>query len=93
MSAIRGVPVLVLVLVVAAACTRAAADHEALGDRAYVAGSFPEALTEYRLALLQGQGSAARLRSKAAAAARHAGDLLGAAQEYGLLARAVEDDV
>jgi len=79
---------LLLVLLATGGCTRAAADHEVLGDRAYVAGAFAEALTEYRLALLQGQGSAPRLHSKAAAAAMHAGDLLGAAQEYGLLARA-----
>lgn len=70
------------------ACGRTAADHEALGDRAYVAGNHVEALTEYRLALLQGQGSSGRLRAKAAAAAHAAGDLLAAVQEYGLLARA-----
>jgi tetratricopeptide (TPR) repeat protein len=69
-------------------CARSAADHEALGDRAYVAGNHAEALTEYRLALLQGQGSAARLHAKAAAAAVRAGDLEDAAKEYGLLARA-----
>jgi tetratricopeptide (TPR) repeat protein len=69
-------------------CGGTGADHEILGDRAYVAEAFGEALTEYRLALLQGEGSAARLRSKAAAAARHAGDLVGAAQEFAMLARA-----
>jgi len=71
-----------------AACARSAADHETLGDRAYVGESHAAALTEYRLAILQGQGPAARLRAKAAAAALRSGDLLGAAQEFGLLARA-----
>jgi tetratricopeptide (TPR) repeat protein len=75
-------------MLAAAACGRMGADHETLGDRAYVSGAYAEALTEYRLALLQGEGSAARLRGKAAAAARHAGDLTGAAQEYALLVRA-----
>lgn len=75
-------------LVVGAACARSAAEHEILGDRAYVAADHAGALTEYRLAILQGQGPAGRLRAKAAAAALRAGDLLGAAQEYGLLARA-----
>jgi len=70
------------------ACARSAADHETLGDRAYVADAHAAALTEYRLAIVQGQGPAGRLRAKAGAAAVRAGDLLGAAQEYGLLARA-----
>jgi len=70
------------------ACTPSAADHETLGDRAYAGADHAAALTEYRLAVVQSQGPAARLRAKAAAAALRAGDLLGAAQEYGLLARA-----
>jgi tetratricopeptide (TPR) repeat protein len=76
------------VVLSAVACGQLGADHETLGDRAYVSGAFSEALTEYRLALLQGEGSAPRLRGKAAAAARRAGDLVGAAQEYALLVRA-----
>jgi hypothetical protein len=74
--------------VAAAACTRSAADHERLGDRAYVTERHAAALTEYRLAILQGQGQPGGLRAKAAAAAFRSGDLSGAAQEYGLLARA-----
>ena len=85
--ALRGVATAAVVLF-AIGCGGFGADHEALGDRAYVAGDFGEALTEYRLALLQGEGSAGRLRTKAAAAARRAGDLVGAAQELALLARA-----
>jgi tetratricopeptide (TPR) repeat protein len=69
-------------------CGAFGADHEVLGDRAYVTGDFSEALTEYRLALLQEEGPAARLRAKAAAAARRAGDLVAATQELALLARA-----
>jgi tetratricopeptide (TPR) repeat protein len=84
---LRGLVTATLV-VLAIGCGQSAADHEILGDRAYVAEAFGEALTEYRLALLQGEGSTARVRSKAAAAARRAGDLVGAAQEYALLARA-----
>jgi tetratricopeptide (TPR) repeat protein len=76
------------VLALGVACSRSAADHETLGDRAYVGHDHAAALTEYRLALVQSQGPAGRLRAKAAAAALRAGDLLGAAQEYGLLARA-----
>lgn len=88
MRSLRKGAVTAAVLVLTVACGRSGVDHEALGDRAYVAGTFAEALTEYRLAILQGQGSAARLHDKAAAAALRAGDLVGAAQEYGALARA-----
>jgi tetratricopeptide (TPR) repeat protein len=77
----------VVIGVLAWACARSAADHETLGDRSYVGGDHAAALTEYRLAILQSQGPAGRLRTKAAAAALRAGDLAGAAQEYGLLAR------
>ena len=88
----NGAPALLVVAALAGAagtsCARSAADHESLGDRAYVAGSHGAALTEYRLAILQSEGPAAGLRAKAAAAALHAGDLVGAAQEYALLARA-----
>ena len=88
MIAARRVVVGLLVVVWGVGCARSAADHEALGDRAYVTGSHAAALTEYRLAILQGQGPGGRLRAKAGAAALRAGDLHGAAQEYGLLARA-----
>jgi tetratricopeptide (TPR) repeat protein len=77
-------------VVLAVACGSIAADHEELGDRAYVAASYGDALTEYRLALLQEGTPSARLRAKAAAAARQVGDLEGAAREYLALARADE---
>jgi tetratricopeptide (TPR) repeat protein len=75
-------------LLVAAACGGRAADHEKLGDRAYDAEAWGDALTEYRLALLQVQAPSARLRAKAGAAAFHVGDLRAAAEEYLALARA-----
>jgi tetratricopeptide (TPR) repeat protein len=65
------------------ACAGAAADHEMLGDRAYAARHFTDALVEYRLALKQ--GATGRLRAKAGAAALHAGDFVAAADEYGQL--------
>jgi tetratricopeptide (TPR) repeat protein len=71
-----------------AACLGSAADHEELGDRAYVGGAYAAALTEYRLGLRQQTGPHGRLRAKAAAAALHAGDREGAAREYVALARA-----
>jgi len=71
-----------------AACTGGAADHEKLGDRAYVAGAWGDALTEYRLAVLQTPAPNARLRAKGGAAALHVGDLRSAAEEYLALARA-----
>jgi hypothetical protein len=33
------------------ACTRSAANHEDLGDRAYAAGGYRDALAEYQLGL------------------------------------------
>jgi tetratricopeptide (TPR) repeat protein len=77
-----------LALGAGAACLGSAANHEELGDRAYLAGSYAAALTEYRLGLMQQTGPNAALRAKAAAAARHAGDLEGAAREYVALGRA-----
>ena len=88
MNAVGGLAVVAALAGAAAACARSAADHETLGDRAYVSERHAAALTEYRLAILQGQGQTGGLRAKAAAAAFRAGDLSGAAQEYGLLARA-----
>jgi tetratricopeptide (TPR) repeat protein len=70
------------------ACTGRAVDHEKLGDRAYVAQAWGDALTEYRLAVLQTPAPNARLRAKAGAAALHVGDLRAAAEEYLALARA-----
>jgi tetratricopeptide (TPR) repeat protein len=70
---------------VVAGCGGAAANHEELGDRAYAARHFPDAVVEYRLALKQKPSAA--LRAKAAAAALRAGDLVTAADEYRALAR------
>ncbi|HEX9580573.1 MAG TPA: tetratricopeptide repeat protein [Gemmatimonadales bacterium] len=73
--------------VLTGACGGSAADHEALGDRAYTLGHFPDALVEYRLALRQRTTPNAGLRAKAGAAALRAGDLAAAAEEYQELAR------
>src|SRR5262245_49454404 len=67
------------------ACGGAAADHEALGDRAYVSRQFNDALIEYRLAIKQ--HSSPKLRAKAGAAALHVGDLGEAASQYVALAK------
>ena len=68
-----------------AACGGAAADHEALGDRAYGERHFADALAEYRLAIkLQ---SSATLRAKAGAAALHSSDFVAAVEEYRALAQ------
>jgi tetratricopeptide (TPR) repeat protein len=74
-------------LLAVAACTRSAADHEDLGDRAYAAGSYRDALAEYRLALLASPGRAP-LHAKTAAAALHTEDYALAAAEYRALAAA-----
>jgi tetratricopeptide (TPR) repeat protein len=63
-------------LALACACTRSAADHEELGDRAYAAAAYRDALAEYQLGLTAHPGSA-DLHAKSAAAALHTG-------EYGL---------
>jgi tetratricopeptide (TPR) repeat protein len=77
-----------LAVLLLAGCPSSAAHHEELGDRAYLAGDYAVALTEYRLALLQETAPPADLRAKTAAAALHAGDLDGASREYLALARA-----
>lgn len=73
--------------VLLAGCIGAAADHDVLGDRAYAAGRFHDALAEYRLALLQLPEPTPDLRAKAGAAAINAGDLAAAVEEYEALAR------
>lgn len=78
----------VAVLVLVAACTRSAANHEDLGDRAYAAGGYRDALAEYQLGLKADPGSGP-LHAKAAAAAAHIGDLTLAIAQYRALA--VED--
>lgn len=72
-------------LAVLLACTRSAADHEELGDRAYAAGSFADALAEYQLGRRSNPGSSAIL-AKLAAAATHAEDYELAAESYRTLA-------
>lgn len=72
--------------VLALACTRSAADHEELGDRAYAAGLYRDALAEYQLGLKAHPGSAP-LHAKTAAAALHNEDYSLAAAEYRALAK------
>lgn len=69
------------VLLVAGGCGGAAANHETLGDRAYLNRQFGDALVEYRLAVKLRPGTP-RLHSKAGAAALRVGDLTAAAAEY-----------
>jgi len=73
-------------LVVTCACTRSAADHEELGDRAYTAGDYRSALAEYQLGIKAHPGSAS-LDAKLGAAALHTEDYAGAADAYRALAR------
>src|SRR5439155_1534323 len=68
-------------LVLACACSRSAADHEELGDRAYAAGEFRNALAEYQLGLKAHPGSA-DLCAKAGAAALHTGEYALAGAQY-----------
>src|SRR5207302_1723721 len=65
----------------ACACSRSAADHEELGDRAYAAGEYRNALAEYQLGLKAHPGSA-DLSAKAGAAALHTGEYALAAAQY-----------
>lgn len=76
---------LVAALGLALACSGSAADHEELGDRAYAAGAYRDALAEYQLGIKAQPGRAA-LHAKAAAAALHTEDYALAAAEYEALA-------
>jgi tetratricopeptide (TPR) repeat protein len=67
-------------------CTRSAANHEELGDRAYAAGQYADALAEYQLGRRASPGSGAVL-AKVGAAALHAEDFELAAEAYRTLAR------
>ncbi len=67
------------------ACVGAAAEHEALGDRAYAERRYSDALVEYQLYLVQEPG-VQKVRAKAASAALRAGELTAAAEEYVALA-------
>src|SRR3970282_501708 len=73
-------------LAVSCACTRSAADHEELGDRAYTAGDYRSALAEYQLGIKAPAGSAP-LAAKLGAAALHTEDYALAADAYRVLAR------
>lgn len=73
-----------VLLACVAGCTRSAADHEELGDRAYAAGAYRDGLAEYQLGL-KAQPTA-DLHAKAGAAALHTQDYALAAGEYRALA-------
>jgi tetratricopeptide (TPR) repeat protein len=73
-------------LLVMPSCTRSAANHEELGDRAYAAGSYADALAEYQLGRRSNAGSATLL-AKVGAAALHAEDFELAAEAYRALGR------
>ena len=79
----RLVPVLLVVLL---SCSRSAANHEELGDRAYAAGQFADALAEYQLGRRASPGSGTLL-AKVGAAALHAEDYELAAEAYRTLGR------
>ena len=70
----------------ALACTRAAANHEELGDRAYAAGSYADAPAEYQLGR-KSNGGSATLLAKVGAAAIHAEDYESAAEAYRALGK------
>jgi tetratricopeptide (TPR) repeat protein len=70
----------------ALACTPSAANHEELGDRAYAARRYPDALAEYQLGLRANPGNAS-LHAKTAAAALHTESYALAAAEYRALAQ------
>ena len=70
-------------------CGGAAADHETLGDQAYVERRFGEALAEYQLGLRQ-DASNGDLRRKAGMAALNGRELVEAAVQFEALA--VEDE-
>jgi tetratricopeptide (TPR) repeat protein len=82
-------PLVTAVIALAAlGCSGAAADHESLGDQAYVERRYEEAFTEFQLALRQGSSGGA-LRNKAGMAALNARDLSEAAVQF--LSLAEED--
>jgi len=75
-----------VLLLAALSCTHAAANHEELGDRAYAAGSYADALAEYQLDRRGSTGSATLL-AKIGAAALHAEDYDVAADAYRTLGK------
>jgi tetratricopeptide (TPR) repeat protein len=81
-----------VVVMAVVGCSGAAADHESLGDRAYVERRYGEALSEFQLALRQGSSDGA-LRHKAGMAALNARDLSEAAVQFRTLAEEDADRV
>ena len=73
-------------LALTCACTRSAADHEELGDRAYTAGDYRSAVAEYQLGMKAHPGSAS-LDAKLGAASLRTQDYASAADAYRALAR------
>ena len=73
-------------LVLTCACTRSAADHEELGDRAYAAADYRSALAEYQLGVKAHVGSGS-LDAKLGAAALHTEEYGQAADAFRALAR------
>ncbi len=84
--------IVVAAVLVMTACGGAAADHETLGDQAYVERRFGEALAEFQLGLRQGVSSGG-LRLKAGMAALNARDLVEAAVQFEALAVEHEDQL
>ena len=72
-------------------CGGAATEHEMLGDRAYAALQYDDALVEYRLALVQ-RAEDPGLLAKVAASALHSGSLADAAVAYLVLAEGGNED-
>ena len=77
-----GITLLLLVM----SCTRSASNHEELGDRAYAASAYVDALAEYELAR-KANASSAGLLAKVGASAMHAEDYELAADAYRTLAK------
>lgn len=77
-----GITLLLLVV----SCTRSASNHEELGDRAYAASAYVDALAEYELAR-KANASSASLLAKVGASAMHAEDYELAADAYRTLAK------
>ncbi len=92
MKLIRQALTLITTMMVNTACGGAAADHETLGDQAYVERRFSEALAEFQLELRQGATSG-DLRRKAGMAALNARDLVEAAVQFEALATEHEDQL
>ncbi len=92
MKLTRQALILITTTMVHTACGGAAADHETLGDQAYVERRFSEALAEFQLELRQGATSG-DVRRKAGMAALNARDLVEAAVQFEALATEDEDQL